>query len=542
MSKRSLKSSEDDIDAVKGTSKKKTKAGDGISGSSVTHSPFEVTDFDMTRTRLLSNPLTTTPIGTGEGEGGDCVIYWMSRDQRVQENHAMLYAQGLAKDKGLQLKVCFNLWNTPDHDTGTIRAWGFMLKGLQEVEEKCRSLNIPFHMLIGDVSTNVPEFARTSNAACLVTDFSPLRHSLLNANNVASALDAPLSSSSSSDKSSTTTVKRIPVVQVDAHNVVPVWEASPKLEYAARTMRPKITAKLPMYLKEFPELMSGFDQDQTALVGCKPVDWKAVWASLDVDTSVKEVTWCLPGYREGMKTFESFVSERLKLFAEKRNDPNVNASSNLSPYIHYGHISVQHIVKEIKRRKLGGASVDSFVEEVVVRKELSDNFCFYNQNYDSLTCCSQWAQDSLALHTADKREWVYTRSQLEEAKTHDDLWNAAQIQLRLEGKMHGFLRMYWAKKILEWTDTPERALKDAIYLNDRFSLDGRDPNGFVGVLWSIGGIHDMGWTERPIFGKIRFMNYAGCKRKFNIPQFVAKYAKLSGITPVPAPKTDSKKK
>ncbi|CAK9015423.1 unnamed protein product [Durusdinium trenchii] len=166
---------------------------------------------------------------------------------------------------------------------------------------------------------------------------------------------------------------------------------------------------------------------------------------------------------------------------------------------------------------------EAFIEESVVRRELSDNFCFYNDKYDSLEGAAAWAQQTLKDHAKDKREHLYTMEELEGGKTHDDLWNASQQQMVQEGKMHGFLRMYWAKKILEWSPSPKEALQRSIELNDRYELDGRDPNGYVGCMWSICGVHDMGWKERPVFGKIRFMNYAGCKRKFNVPAFVAKY-------------------
>lgn len=162
----------------------------------------------------------------------------------------------------------------------------------------------------------------------------------------------------------------------------------------------------------------------------------------------------------------------------------------------------------------------AFCEESIVRRELSDNFCYYNKNYDNLKGAYDWAQKTLDDHRKDKRTYVYSRDQLEQARTHDDLWNSAQIQMVKEGKMHGFLRMYWAKKILEWTKTPEEALETAIYLNDRYQLDGRDPNGYVGCMWSIAGIHDQGWREREVFGKIR---YDGCKRKFDVAAFVARY-------------------
>ena len=158
-----------------------------------------------------------------------------------------------------------------------------------------------------------------------------------------------------------------------------------------------------------------------------------------------------------------------------------------------------------------------------MRRELSDNFCFYNPNYDNLNGIYPWARESLNLHKADTRSPLYTKDQFERAETYDDLWNAAQFQMVQTGKMHGFLRIYWAKKILEWSESPETALEIAIYLNDKYSLDGRDPNGYVGCMWSIGGIHDQGWAERSIFGKIRYMNYAGCKRKFDVAKFVKRY-------------------
>jgi len=176
---------------------------------------------------------------------------------------------------------------------------------------------------------------------------------------------------------------------------------------------------------------------------------------------------------------------------------------------------------------------DSFLEELIIRRELTDNYCFYNRDgYDRLDGLypqydnDSWAQKSLEIHKNDKREYLYTRDQFEKGLTHDELWNAAQHEMAHGGKMHGFLRMYWAKKILEWTPNPEEALNVAIWLNDKYSLDGRDPNGYVGCAWAIAGLHDQGWREREIFGKIRYMNYQGCKRKFNIPKYVAQIAKM----------------
>ncbi|XP_050541647.1 deoxyribodipyrimidine photo-lyase-like [Daktulosphaira vitifoliae] len=190
----------------------------------------------------------------------------------------------------------------------------------------------------------------------------------------------------------------------------------------------------------------------------------------------------------------------------------------------FRQISAQRcILKVSKFSSKYSESVAAYREEAIVRRELSDNFCFYNPKYDSIKGAANWAQTILNEHREDKRKYVYTREELESSQTHDDLWNSAQIQLVKEGKMHGFLRMYWSKKILEWTDTPERALADSIYLNDKYSMDGRDPSGFVGSMWSICGIHDQGWREREIFDKIRYMNYDECKGKFDVNAFVARY-------------------
>jgi deoxyribodipyrimidine photo-lyase len=246
---------------------------------------------------------------------------------------------------------------------------------------------------------------------------------------------------------------------------------------------------------------------------------------LQMDNSVPVVDWAKPGTKAGMKQFDSFLKHGLKKYDTMRNDPTEKSGcSNLSPWINHGHISFHRLVTEVKKLNKYASGVATFIEEGVVRRELSDNYLYYTPNdYDSLTAGAGWAQETLEIHSRDPRDYIYSLAELENGQTHDDLWNAAQLQVVQTGKMHGFLRMYWAKKILEWTESPLVALCTAQYLNDKYALDGRDPNGFVGVAWSIMGIHDRAWQERPIFGKIRFMNYDGCKRKFKVPVFVAQY-------------------
>ncbi|KAI3374397.1 hypothetical protein L3Q82_006224 [Scortum barcoo] len=432
-------------------------------------------------------------------QGSEGVLYWMSRDQRVQDNWALIYAQRLAVKENLPLHVCFCLV-VPKSKLSTLRHYSFMLKGLKEVAKKCQNLDIQFHLLHGSASQVLPSFVSDQGLGAVVTDFSPLREPLQWLEDVKKRL-----------------AKDVPLIQVDAHNIVPCWVASPKQEYAARTIRGKITKLLPEFLTDFPPVEK---HPCTASRTAKPVDWDKTLASLQVDKTVGEPEWAKPGTKAGIAMLESFIDVRLKLFDTKRNDPNIAALSQLSPWIRFGHLSAQRVALQVQHSgRKAGLSVSSFIEELVVRRELTDNFCFYNKKYDSVEGAYEWAQKTLKDHAKDKRPYLYTLEQLEKAKTHDKLWNGAQYQMVIEGKMHGFLRMYWAKKILEWTTSPEEALSIALYLNDRYELDGQDPNGFVGCMWSICGIHDQGWAERAVFGKIRYMNYKGCLRKFDVATF-----------------------
>ncbi|XP_008431493.1 CPD photolyase [Poecilia reticulata] len=436
-------------------------------------------------------------------QGSEGVLYWMQRDHRVQDNWALIRAQQLAAKEELPLHACFCLVVSKS-ELSTLRHYAFLLKGLQEVAKDCKQLNIQFHLLLGAPGEVLPRFVLDRALGAVVTDFSPLREPQQWLNDVKKKLS-----------------KDIPLIQVDAHNIVPCWVASPKLEYSARTIRGKITNLLPEFLTDFPPLEK---HQHTATRTAKPVDWEQTLASLDVDRTVGEPQWAKPGSEAGMAMLESFIDVRLKLFATQRNDPNMAALSQLSPWIRFGQLSAQRVALQVRRcGKNASESVAAFIEELVVRRELTDNFCFYNEKYDKVEGAYEWAQKTLKDHAKDKREYIYTREQLEKAQTHDKLWNGAQHQMVAEGKMHGFLRMYWAKKILEWTRSPEEALSIALYLNDRYELDGQDPNGFVGCMWSICGIHDQGWAERPVFGKIRYMNYKGCLRKFNVAQFERKY-------------------
>lgn len=446
----------------------------------------------------------------GEKGRKECggVLYLMWRDKRVQDNWAMLYAQKVAMELKVPLHVAICI--PKELEEMTIRHYTFLLEGLREVSKECKKLNISFHLFAGTPNGKITKkFLKELEVGLVVVDFSPLRYHVAWVDNLQELIDG----------------SELSLHQVDGHNVVPVWVASDKQEYSARTIRPKITGKLDKFLKEFPPVVKHpFGKGE--VLGDT---FEEVYKSLSVDSEgwgVEPVSNMFkPGTEAGLVNLAQFVNSRLKIYSSSRNDPNKVALSNLSPWVNMGQISMQRAVLYVKRKgKSHSESVAGFVEEAVVRRELSENFCHYNKDgYDKVTGATDWAQKTLSDHKKDKREYIYTRKELEEARTHDDLWNAAQLQLVREGKMHGFLRMYWAKKVLEWTESPEKALKEALRLNDRYALDGNDPNGYVGVMWSICGIHDQGWGERNIFGKIRFMNYAGCKRKFDINKFIIKY-------------------
>uniref|UniRef100_A0AAY5LD13 Deoxyribodipyrimidine photo-lyase n=1 Tax=Esox lucius TaxID=8010 RepID=A0AAY5LD13_ESOLU len=394
-------------------------------------------------------------------QGSEGVVYWMNRDHRVQDNWALILAQQLALEGKVPLHICVCLVLPQNSKLATLRHVGFMLRGLEENAKECRALDIQFHLLQGSAGEVLPGFVADWNLGAVVTDFSPLREPLRWLEDVKKGI--PLD---------------IPFIQVDAHNVVPCWVASDKQEYAARTIRTKINKLLPEFLTEMPTVGK---HPHPAAQTAKPVDWAGLMSSLELDRTVEEVGWARPGTAAGLAMLESFIDQRLKNFATLRNNPNSSALSQLSPWIRFGHLSAQRVVLRVKScEKKARESVPTFIEELVVRRELTDNFCFYNSNYDSVKGASDWAQKTLKDHAKDPRPYVYSQEQLEKAQTHDKLWNAAQYQMVTEGKMHGFMRMYWAKKILEWTSSPEEALSIAIYLNDRYELDGQDPNGFVG--------------------------------------------------------------
>ena len=448
--------------------------------------------MSMTRIRLLKK---------GKGKSGP-IIYWMSRDQRVNDNWALLHAQNLALQMNVPLAVLFCL--VPEFLGATIRQYVFMLKGLKEVEQNLKKLDIAFHLIKGQPEKELVKFIKRYRIGTLVTDFDPLKIKKKWKKGVASATD-------------------IPFYEIDTHNVVPCWVASSKQEFGAYTLRPKMKRLLPLFLEEFPKL-----KRHHVSWGPPPseIDWDAVLRRLRVDRTVAEVDWIIPGEKAAKKVLKHFTKNKLRHYGDIRNDPNQDGQSDLSPYVHFGQIAPQRIALEVKKSNAPEKMKEAFLEELIVRRELSDNFCFYNAHYDQFDAFPQWAQKTLCVHRRDKRTHLYALEELEKGETHDPLWNAAQMEMAKKGKMHGYMRMYWGKKILEWTHSPEEALKIAIHLNDKYELDGRDPNGYTGIAWCIGGTHDRAWGDRPVFGKIRYMSYNGCKSKFNAAEYIKNNAEM----------------
>lgn len=425
----------------------------------------------------------------------------MSRDQRVSDNRALLSAQRKALELKQPLAVVFNL--VEDFLGASLRQYGFMLRGLERVEDDLKEKGIPFFLLKGEPAREIPAFVSSIRASWLISDFDPLKIKVRWKAEVADAI-------------------RIPFTEVDAHNIVPCRVVSQKQEWAAYTLRPKIHKFLDSYLANFPRLKKHpwpWSGKTTA------VNWDHVRKDLRVERSVNEVSWIKPGEDGAKKILKTFIKDRLDSYGERRKDPGSNVQSRLSPYLHFGQISAARVALEVKNSGHPRERIEAFLEELIVRRELAENYCFYNSHYDNIKGFPKWARKTLDIHRPDKRPYLYDQEIFDKAATHDPLWNAAQMEMAERGKMHGYLRMYWAKKILEWTESPEMAMDIAIRLNDRYELDGRDPNGYTGIAWSIGGVHDRAWGERPIFGKVRYMGDKGVRAKFDVKGYLEKWGR-----------------
>jgi deoxyribodipyrimidine photo-lyase len=380
-----------------------------------------------------------------------------------------------------------------------------MLEGLKDVEEALRRRGIKFVVRRG--SPDEVALGAGESASVIVTDRGYLRPQRRWRERVAREAACR-------------------VVQVESDVVVPVELASEKQEHAARTLRPKIRR----HLEEFLVGLSPTKPEKVSLNmsenGLDLSDLGKVLGGMDLDRSVGPVSRLYRGgTSEAKRILRRFLKESFSKYTDHRNQPQTDDVSHMSKYLHFGQISPVYLALEAMNSGASRENVDSFIDELIVRRELSMNFVFYTKDYDSYSCLPGWAKETLEEHKRDEREVTYTRAQLEAAETHDPYWNAAMREMRHTGYMHNHMRMYWGKKILEWSNTPEHAYRTTLYLNNKYFVDGRDPNSYANVAW-VFGQHDRGWTEREVYGKVRYMSSGGLERKSKPERYVEKVDRL----------------
>jgi len=434
---------------------------------------------------------------------GSYVLYWMQRAQRSASNHALEFAIREANRRELPLLTVFGI--TQRFPDANARSYAFMLEGLRETKEALAKRGI---LLEVRLEPPVEAVRDTANAAAMVVvDRGYLRVERRWRERVARRVACPL-------------------VQVETDVVVPVETASPKEEYAAYTIRPKIHDHLDSFLSPLQE--TELERGTLDMVDCGLAleDVEALLERMRVNRGATWVDAFQGGATEAHRLLDTFIDKKLDRYDEERNDPSQDYLSHMSPYLHFGQISPLEVALRVRHaERAGQENRDAYLEELIVRRELSMNFCLYNPNYDSLDGLPDWARETLQEHAGDGRAHVYDMESFESAATHDPYWNAAQREMMLTGKMHGYMRMYWGKKILEWTPNPEIAMRVALELNNRYELDGRDPNGYAGVSWCLGK-HDRAWAEREVYGKVRYMSASGLERKFDIEAYVRKIDEL----------------
>ena len=449
---------------------------------------------------ILADPRLTIRRSGSPNNEGSCVVYWMQRAQRGIDNPALDLAINLGNELQKPVAVFFGLH--PNYPHANLRHYTFLLEGIIETARQIEARGAvfsfrpyPHHDLI--------RFCEEVDACLVIGDENPMREPEGWRRKAAEKL-------------------RVPFYTVDADVVVPT-KFFEKEEYAARTIRPKITRHLLQFLVPFENPSAKFKWAKKAIPASTANPAEFELSSLPIDQSAQPVSKFHGGYRAASKQLREFTKTGLQAYDTARNLPHLDRTSRLSAYLHFGQLSPVTIALAVQDADAPKIAKDAYLEELIVRRELAINYVARNPNYDNLNGCHEWAKKTLHESVSDPRTNIYSEAEFEAAQTHDDLWNAAQMEMVKSGRMHGFLRMYWAKKILEWTPTPAEAFSIAVHLNDRYFLDGRDPNGYTGIAWAIGAKHDRPWApKRKIFGMIRYMSYDGCKRKFDINAYIKK--------------------
>jgi deoxyribodipyrimidine photo-lyase len=440
-------------------------------------------------------------------QAGEWVLYWMQQSQRPHDNLALEYAISRANQLDLPVLVLFVVMT--DYPEANQRHYRFMFEGLAETRQKLARRRIAMVVQKGNPTRRVAGLAR--RAALLVCDVGYTRHQ--RSWRQAVAREAPCQT-----------------VAVESDVVVPVGLVSTKAEYAARTIRPKISKHLKRFLTPCPRYRPQRSALDLKVKGMNLDDPDTLLTGPGPDRSLSDVSrFFKGGPGRAKKRLRRFIEKHLSHYASHHNQPQTDAISRLSPYLHFGQISPVYMALEIKNAKgIASESRDAYLEQLVVRRELAANFVYYSKNYDRYGCLPGWARKTLAEHAADPRAYQYDEKTLEAAETHDPYWNAAMLEMQVSGFMHTYMRMYWGKKILEWSFSPEEAFATVLALNNRYFLDGRDPNSYAGVGW-VFGLHDRAWSEREIFGKVRYMAATGLERKCDIQAYVKKVGRLNEI-------------
>jgi deoxyribodipyrimidine photo-lyase len=437
---------------------------------------------------------------------GDYVLYWMQQSQRVEHNPALDLAIREANRLTLPVLVAFGL--TDAYPDANLRHYRFMLEGLADVHDALRRKRIRLVVRSGAPPAVALDLGR--RAALIVCDRGYTRHQRQWRRTLAAEAGCR-------------------VLQAEGDVVIPVAVVSSKAEYAARTIRPRIHEHLEDYLVLPHPVRPRKASLEVEVNGIDIVDIERVLAGLKIDRGVPPVSeFFKGGTGEAKKRLRHFIDRHLAHYEANRNQPQTDAISHMSPYLHFGQISPVYLALAVRDAGRGTeADRAAYLEEMIIRRELAVNFVTYTADYDRYSCLPDWARKTLDEHKPDRRDYLYTREVLEAAHTHDPYWNAAMLEMKYTGFMHNHMRMYWGKKILEWSERPETAFETTLAINNKYFLDGRDANSYAGVAW-VFGKHDRAWFERPVFGKIRYMAAGGLERKCDIKAYVRKVERRVG--------------
>lgn len=454
--------------------------------------------------RLQADPRVTARRAGDVDPEGRCVVYWMQRAQRAQHNPAFDVAIEAANALGKPVVVFFA--PIPFYPRANLRHYAFLAEGIADVAADCARRRVGF-VLRRWPEHRLASFCDEVHPTLVVGDENPLREPDAWRQRAARQL-------------------RVPLWTVDADVIVPTLLLE-KAQYAARTLRPRLARLLPQFLVTVPESKAkqAWKPPRGVQTLAPSIALAELTAGWPMDRTLAPVSSFRGGTREAERRLRVFVQSKLARYDPDRNHPEVDGTSALSPYLHFGQISPIRVALAVRQAEAPEEQKQAFLDQLITWRELSINFVRYTADYDSFECAEPWAHRTLGEHAVDLRPMTYTRQQLEEAATGDELWNAAQRQMVGSGWMHNYLRMYWAKKILEWSRSPAEAFRTAVELNDRYFLDGRDPNGYAGIAWAIVGKFDRAWGERPIFGKVRYMSQASTGRKFDSRRYIAQWAR-----------------